>query len=86
MEFVSEPKIPKSYKNTQSIKLIKKFNETNSHKIFTLETCPIYLENKAEIIINKCGHQVYCIECLAKSNKTNCPMYRGSVDMFFSYA
>lgn len=62
------------------------FSYKHIQKIFTLETCPICLENPVEIIINKCGHQVYCAECLTKSSKSNCPICRGKVDAFIPYA
>ncbi len=64
----------------------KKLPDFKSNRIYMLESCVICLENPVEIFINKCGHHVYCIDCLDKSSKIICPMCRGKVDMFLPYA
>lgn len=68
----------------------------NQHKIFKNNYCVMCLSNPAEIVINRCGHQVYCIECMCSSNKnmiimcnetnSNCPICRGKVDCYYPYA
>lgn len=60
--------------------------EVKPDKIYINESCVLCLDNHAEIIINRCGHQIYCIDCIDKSNKLNCPICRGKVDMFLPYA
>lgn len=64
----------------------KKILSIEPNKKYISENCVLCLENKPEIIINRCGHQIYCIDCIAKSNKINCPICRGKVDMFLPYA
>jgi hypothetical protein len=64
----------------------RKILEIDPDKKYINDTCVLCLDNPAEIIINKCGHQVYCIDCVCKANKINCPICRGKVDMFLPYA
>lgn len=81
-------------KKNDNINIIK--NSTN--KIYNSDTCLMCLENNSvNIIINKCGHQVYCMECVRKliTNchkneqsliKSNCPICRCKIDYFYPYA
>lgn len=64
---------------------IEKFIEKPKNMYLVTE-CLICFENPVEILINKCGHQVYCIDCLIKANKSNCPVCRGKADIFYPYA
>lgn len=64
----------------------RKVLEIDPYKKYINESCVLCLDNPGEIIINKCGHQVYCIDCVCKANKINCPICRGKVDMFLPYA
>ena len=64
----------------------RKILEIEPDKKYINNTCVLCLDNPGEIIINKCGHQVYCIDCVVKANKINCPICRGKVDMFMPYA
>jgi hypothetical protein len=64
----------------------RKILEIDPDQKYIENTCVICLENPGEIIINKCGHQVYCVECVGKANKINCPICRGKFDMFLPYA
>jgi len=73
-----------------------KFDETTTNeldcslgvipKIFITNCCPICLENDAQVIINACGHHVYCLDCLRRCDLTRCPICRGTVDRFWPYA
>jgi hypothetical protein len=64
----------------------KKILEIEPDKKYFNDTCVLCLDNPGEIIINNCGHQVYCVECVKKANKINCPICRGKVDLFLPYA
>ena len=69
---------------TPEIEKINLINETK--KIFTSNSCTLCLDKTNEIIINRCGHQVYCVDCLNSANKFICPICRGNVDYFYPYA
>lgn len=73
--------------NNNVIKLLEEKN-----KIFNTKYCLMCLEDSANILINKCCHQVYCIHCVgellkkSESLKLNCPICRGKIDNFYPYA
>ncbi len=64
----------------------KKLPDIKSNQMYLVDSCLICLDAPVEIFINKCGHQVYCIDCLKRSSKTTCPICRTKVDMFLPYA
>ncbi len=64
----------------------KKLPDIKSNQMYLVDSCVICLDNPVQIFIAKCGHQVYCIDCLKRSSKNNCPICRCKVDMFLPYA
>ncbi len=55
-------------------------------KIYAVNQCPICLENQAQVLINACGHHVYCIDCMKMCDKTLCPLCRTKIDQFWPFA
>lgn len=55
-------------------------------KIYAVNVCPICLENRAQVLINCCGHHVYCIDCMKICDKTRCPLCRTKIDQFWPFA
>ena len=66
----------------------------NNLKIYDVPKCVICLEGKANIIVSRCFHQVYCQDCVWVINKSStnsstishCPICRGKADTFYPYA
>ncbi len=73
--------IEQDEKSYIGIELIKKVP-----KLYLENVCPICLENNAQVIINSCGHHVYCITCMKNCDKYRCPICRCKVDCFWPYA
>jgi hypothetical protein len=55
-------------------------------KLFVTDTCMICLENPTEIVLDKCRHHVYCIDCLKTCSKDSCPVCRSRIDNFIPFA
>lgn len=62
----------------------------NDLKIYDIPKCVICLEDKANIIVGECYHQVYCSNCVSIINKStiksHCPICRGKAETFYPYA
>ncbi len=70
--------------------ILNLFDKKN--KIYHTSHCLMCLGDSPNIMINRCGHQVYCVNCvgelskMSESIKTNCPVCRGKIDKFYPYA
>jgi len=54
-------------------------------KIFASNNCVICMDEVAQILINNCGHHVYCLGCFKICDKNRCPICRNKVDKFWPY-
>jgi hypothetical protein len=85
MCFLSDSDNNMSIKNLSNIKERKKML-FSVPKLFVTDMCMICLENPTEVVLDKCRHHVYCINCLKTCSKETCPVCRTKIDNFIPFA